>query len=76
MEVSSRIDQFMKTNKSTKTVIKLGGHPISVYAGRSVAKAFEVVSKDLTLYSGIRLTQFLEALYEQGRKDGARSVFE
>jgi hypothetical protein len=66
----------MTKNKSIKTIIHLNGQPIPIYAGRSVSEAFEVLSKDLTLYSGVRLTQFLEALYEQGKKDGARAVFD
>ena len=65
----------MSENKSVKTVINLKGQKVPVYAGKSVAEAFHAIAKDLTLYSGVRLTQFLEVLYEQGKKDGARAVF-
>ena len=36
----------------------------------------EEIEGDLTLYHGVRLLQVLEAVYLQGRKDGARSAFE
>jgi len=65
----------MTNNKSVKTVIHLKGEKVPIYAGRSVLEAFHVISKDLNLYDGVRLTQFLEVLYEQGKKDGAREVF-
>ncbi|QPC31691.1 hypothetical protein IS481_00445 [Caldimonas thermodepolymerans] len=30
----------------------------------------------MTLYHGVRLSQVLEAVYTQGKKDGARTAFE
>jgi hypothetical protein len=66
----------MITNKSVKTLIHLKGQAVAIYAGRSVAEAFQKVSRDMGLYDGVRLTQFLEVLYEQGKKDGARAVFD
>lgn len=39
-------------------------------------EAFEIVSKDMTLYAGVRLTQLMEAIYEQGKKDGRRHAVE
>ncbi|MEJ7656956.1 MAG: hypothetical protein WKF33_07995 [Thermoleophilaceae bacterium] len=30
----------------------------------------------MTVYEGVKLGQLLEAAYNQGKKDGARSVFE
>jgi hypothetical protein len=65
----------MSDNKSVKTIIHLKGQKVSLYAGRSVAEAFQAIAKDLNLYAGVRLTQFLEVLYEQGKKDGAHEVF-
>ncbi len=30
----------------------------------------------MTLYQGVKLSEILEAIYEQGKKDGARTAFE
>jgi hypothetical protein len=49
---------------------------VSVYTSPRVADALEEIVASSTLYEGVRLLQILEAVYEQGRKDGARSVFE
>ena len=53
---------------------KLGTVP--VYAGVKVGKALEEIEEDMTLYKGVRLSQVMEAIYEQGRKDGRSEVFE
>jgi hypothetical protein len=53
---------------------KLG--TVKVYAGELVGKALEEVTEDMDFYHGVKLTQVLEAVYEQGRKDGRRQVFD
>ena len=66
-----------KTPRGVKTVIPLAaGKEISIYAGKRVSDALAEISKDQTFYQGVRLSQVLEAAYEQGKKDGARDVFE
>lgn len=52
---------------------KLG--TVSVYAGVRVGRALDEVQQDLTLYQGVKLLQVLEAVYEQGRRDGRAEVF-
>ncbi len=47
-----------------------------VYTSARVADALQEITKDATLYEGVRLAQVLEAVYIQGRKDGARAAFE
>jgi hypothetical protein len=47
---------------------------ISVYAGVRVGTALQEVTADMDLYKGVRLVQLLEAVYQQGTKDGARNV--
>lgn len=42
----------------------------------STADALKEIEKDMGLYKGVRLHQVLEAVYNQGRKDGALKVFE
>ena len=45
---------------------------VIVYSSPRLADAFKEISMDLTLYKGVKLSQILEALYGQGKKDGAR----
>jgi hypothetical protein len=49
---------------------------ISVYSGKRVADALTEISVNMNLYQGVKLSQILEVVYEQGKKDGARCVFE
>jgi sulfate adenylyltransferase subunit 1 (EFTu-like GTPase family) len=49
---------------------------VPVRASPKVADALQELSADMDLYQGIKLRQILEAVYEQGRKDGRREVFE
>lgn len=62
--------------RNVKNVIPLGTQEISVYASPKVSKALDEITEDMTLYHGVRLSQILEAVYSQGQKDGARSVFD
>lgn len=60
-----------------KTVIPLlNNEKVAVYAGKKVADALLEISKDMTIYHGVRLAEVLDALYDQGKKDGARYVFQ
>ena len=47
-----------------------------MYFGSKISNAFKEVTEDMPIYKGVRLWQFLEAVYDQGLKDGARRVFE
>ena len=52
---------------------------IAVYAGKRLTyakKLFPNAAVYLKLYHGVKLSQIAEAVYKQGRKDGAREVFE
>jgi hypothetical protein len=60
--------------KTTTVVTKTGS--IKVYASSKVSDALKDISDEMTLYQGVRLTQVLEAVYAQGRKDGANAAFE
>jgi hypothetical protein len=59
-----------------KTLVPVSTGNIAVYAGVRVANALNEVTRDLDLYQGVRLTQLVEAVYQQGKKDGARAVQE
>lgn len=56
--------------------IELPTGEVKVYASPRVSRALEEVTRDLTVYQGVRLVQLFEAIYIQGKKDGARSVFD
>ena len=49
---------------------------VPIFTSAAIANAFERLFEDVTLYEGVKRTQLLEAIYEQGRKDGARITFE
>jgi len=48
----------------------------AVYTSARVADALREITEDASLYHGVRLVQVMEAVYLQGRKDGAREAFE
>lgn len=52
------------------------GTAIPVRAAPRVADAMKEITAKSTLYEGVRLTQVMEAMYLQGKKDGAREAFE
>lgn len=49
---------------------------VAIYTSPRAADALAEIVAKASLYEGVRLTQVMEAVYLQGRKDGARSVFE
>jgi len=61
--------------RNKKNVIPVGDKSIDVYASPRISKALEEVTRDMTLYHGVRFAQILEAVYHQGQKDGARNAF-
>jgi hypothetical protein len=58
------------------TAVPLKGKKVAkVYASPKVGEALREVSEDMTLYKGVRLSEVLDAVYAQGKKDGARETF-
>jgi hypothetical protein len=49
---------------------------VPVYASPRVADALQRIIAEAPLYEGVKIMQILEAAYTQGRKDGAREVFD
>lgn len=49
---------------------------VAVRTSPKTARALEEISETMPLYEGVRLVQVLEAVYDQGRKDGSREVIE
>lgn len=56
--------------------IEVPNGELNVYANAKVARALEEVTEDMTVYHGVRLAEVLEAVHEQGVRDGRREVFE
>jgi hypothetical protein len=59
-----------------KNLISLGTQTVAVYASSHVSTALQAMLGQMNLYDGVKLTQILGAVYDQGRKDGARAAFE
>ena len=66
----------MAKSKYKKTDIQLTDRKLSLYVGAKIHDALEEVTMDMGLYKGVRLRQVLEAVYEQGMKDGRREIIE
>ena len=64
----------IKRPRYVKTLVPLSKGTVPVYAGVRVAHALSDLTADMDFYKGVRLAQLLEAVYQQGKKDGAREV--
>ena len=64
------------TAKYRKFNIDLPDGPLTLYGGTAVLSALDEVTMDMTIYKGVRLSQVLKAVYEQGRKDGRREIID
>jgi hypothetical protein len=63
-------------DRRTWTSIQAAPTEIAVYASPRIGQALEDIRAKNDLYEGVRLLQVLEAVYAQGKKDGAREVFD
>ncbi len=61
--------------RTIKFELKKGGEA-AVFTSPKTADALEKMIEKMDLYEGVKLTQVLEAVYLQGKKDGAREVFD
>ncbi len=66
----------IKKPRGVRTNITLINKTIPVYAGKRVSEALSELTEKMTIYHGVKLSQILDAVYAQGKKDGAREVFE
>ena len=59
-----------------KTVtVTLATSELTLRGGQKLVSAVESMTDDMTLYEGVKFHQILEAVYLQGKKDGARAAF-
>ena len=67
----------MPTKKTyIKNIIPGKKTEIVVYATPRLSAAIKDVTEDMTFYKGVKLQEILEYVYNQGKKDGAREVFD
>lgn len=65
------------TKQKRRTDIRLLNTTIAIYTNsQKVADALFEISHDMTVYHGAKLSQIMEAVYAQGKKDGAREMAE
>ena len=62
--------------RAVKNEIPIGKSVVNVYASPKILTALNDIAKDMTLYHGVKLEQVIEAVYDQGKKDGARNAIE
>jgi len=74
--ISPSYASSVKKARGVRTNITLINRTIRVYAGRRVAEALSELTERMTIYHGVKLSQILDAVYVQGKKDGAREVFD
>src|SRR5947208_6447531 len=63
--------------KGSRTIIvQLPKSELALYGSARLVNAIKQLTADMNLYEGVRFGQILEAVYTQGKKDGARTAFE
>lgn len=67
----------MAANRGYKTVkVPLASTELTLRGSTKLVNAVKAMTGDMSLYEGVKFAQILEAVYAQGKKDGARAVFE
>jgi hypothetical protein len=62
--------------KFRKAEVVLPNGPLTIYAGEKTRNALKEITRRMDLYTATRLELVLKAVYDQGRKDGRRELFE
>jgi len=62
-----------KKPRYVKTIVPIQGSNVEIFAGIRVAHALKEL-QNLDIYQGAKLIDLVEAAYDQGKKDGARTV--
>jgi len=66
----------MATARTKKNNVTLHKKTVAVYASPKISAAIETIIGEMPLYEGVKIIQVMEALYDQGAKDGARNALE
>jgi glutamate mutase epsilon subunit len=62
--------------KWKRVTVDLPKQELALYAGSKLRAALTEVTLDMDLFKGVKLGQVLEAVYEQGKKDGRKDIIE
>jgi hypothetical protein len=62
--------------KYKKLDLNLHNRTLTLYAGQKVRSAIIEVTTGMNIYKGVRLGQVMDAVYEQGLKDGRKEIIE
>jgi hypothetical protein len=74
---SDKMLPMPKKPRYQKTSVDLAsGAKITLYVGSKVHSALQEVTAEMDLYKGVRLGEVMEAVYEQGLKDGRKEIIE
>ena len=65
-----------KKPRYQKFDVALPAGEVTLYAGTKVRSALDEITRDMTLYHGVRLAEVIEAVYEQGQKEGRKEIIE
>ena len=66
-----------KSKRGYRTAkVQLAKSELAIRGSQKLVNAVETLTTDMTLYQGVKFAQIIEAVYEQGNKDGARLAFE
>ena len=60
--------------KYKKFDVNLPTGALALYAAPKILDALEEVTTGMKLYEGVRLSQVMKAVYEQGLKDGRKEI--
>lgn len=67
----------MASSRGYKTTkVMLGNEELTLRGSQKLVGAVDTITEEMSLYNGVKLAQILEAVYVQGRKDGAREAFQ
>jgi hypothetical protein len=62
--------------KYKKVHVDLPKGKLTLYAGKQISHALAEVTEHMDLYKGVRFFQVMQAVYDQGLKDGRKEVIE
>lgn len=67
----------MPSSRGYKTVtVQLAKTELALRGSQKLVHAVRTLTDDMSLYEGVKFGQILEAVYAQGKKDGARAAFD
>jgi hypothetical protein len=76
MDLKQPTPVMPNSSHTRHTRIRLLNKTITIYSGKKTADALEEVSRNMDIYHGVRLSLIIDAVYKQGKTDGARDAYE